>query len=160
MQYLGKLGNSMSFANDTIDSIALKAVASDIVVPLQKVINLSINQGKFANRWKIAAIIPLYKGKGLVRTSPSSFRPINILPVTAKIVECAVQHQLLMFMESTQQLNYNNHAYRNHLSTTTSMIHLSDMIFRATDLNQITVLMTLDEFSAFDCVTHEILIKN
>ena len=101
LQYLWKLGNSSSFGFDTIDSIALKAVASDIVAPLQKVINLSINQRKFANKWKIAAVIPLYKGKGLVRTSPNSYGPISLLPVTAKIAERAVQHQLLKYMETT-----------------------------------------------------------
>ena len=93
-------------------------VASDIVLPLQKVINLSLIQKKFANKWKIANIIPLYKGKGLVRTSPSSYRPISLLPVTAKTVERAVQFQLLQFMEKTEQFNYNNHAYRNNLWTT------------------------------------------
>ena len=134
-------------------------MASDIVLPLQKVINLSLTQKKFANKWKIANVIPLYKGKGLVRTSPASYRPISLLPVTAKIVEKAVQFQLLEFMEKTSQFNYNNHAYRNNLSTTTTMLHLSDMICSATDTNQISVLMSVDESSAFDCVIHELLLR-
>ena len=102
---------------------------------------------------------PLYKGKGLIRTSPSSYRPISLLSVSSNIVERAVQHQLLNFMETTNQMNYNNHAYRKNLSTTTAMLHLLDTIHRATDLNQITVLMTLDESSAFDCVSHDTLLR-
>ena len=159
VNYLKKLKNSATSGFDTIDSLALKSVAIHIAKPLQKIINLSITKNKFANKWRIANIIPLYKGKGLIRTSPSSYRPISLLSVTSKIVERAVQHQLLNFMETTNQLNYNNHAYRKHLSTTTAMLHLSDTIHRATDLNQVTVLMTLDESSAFDCVSHDTLLR-
>ena len=157
--FLNKLGNSYTFGHDTIDSLALKVVASDIVLPLQKVINLSLTHKTFANKWKIANVIPLYKGKGLVKTSPASYRPISLLPVTAKIVEKAVQFQLLEFMEKSSQFNYNNHAYRNNLSTTTTMLHLSDLIFSATDSNLISVLMSVDESSAFDCVIHELLLR-
>ena len=39
------------------------------------------------------------------------------------------------------------------------MLHLSDTIFRAMDTNQISVLMTVDESSAFDCVTHKLLLR-
>ena len=39
------------------------------------------------------------------------------------------------------------------------MLHLSDMIFTATDSNLISVLMSVDESSAFDCVTYDILLR-
>ena len=57
------LKNSATYGFDTFDSLALKYVAGHIAAPLQRLINLSLIQGKFANKWCIANIIPLYKGK-------------------------------------------------------------------------------------------------
>ena len=160
VQLLKKMGNSKSFGHDQLDSWSLKLIASHIYLPLQHIINLSIRSKKIANRWKIARVIPLFKGGKLVKTSPASFRPISLLPITAKLVERAIQIQLSKFMEESGQISHNSHAYRKHHSTTTAMLQMSDLIFTATDQNLITVLTTIDESSAFDCVKHDNLIRN
>ena len=126
--------------------------------PITYLINLSIQLGTFATRWKTARLIPLHKGKGADRQLTKSYRPISLLSPVSKLAEKAVQEQLLNFLEETNQLNQNLHANRKDTNTTTAMIQISDTILKATDRNLVTTLVTVDESAAFDCVSTELLI--
>ena len=154
---INKLGNTKSFGHDQIDALSLKIVASSLLKPINFLINLSLTSKKFANQWRIGKLIPLFKGKGLVKVDPINYRPIAILPVTSKIVERAVQLQLVKFMQESGQLNPNHNAYLRNKSTTTTILQLLDSIYEATDENMIATLMTIDESNAFESVCHKLL---
>ena len=159
LRLISKLGNSTAFGADLIDSKSIKLAVLHLYKPIMHLINMSISQNKFASRWKIARIIPLHKGKGADRMNTKSYRPISLLGPVSKLAEKALQEQLLAFLEETNQLNLNLHAYRKDLTTTTAMIQMSDTILEATDKNLITALVTVDESAAFDCVSKEILLQ-
>ena len=74
-------------------------------------------------------------------------------------MERAVQDQMLEFMTSSKQLNRNHNAYLRGHSTTTTLLQLTDDIYTANDENMITVLATIDESCAFDCVNHLLLLQ-
>ena len=156
---LKNIGNSTACGLDGQDSISLKAIATSIYKPLTHLINKSIEQKRYANRWKLARIIPLYKGKQKSKELPDSYRPISLLSVTSKIAERIVQRQLSDFMTTTGQLNPNQHSYRADHSTTTAWMQLTDTIFEATDQNLIAAILAVNQSSAFDCVSHPIMIK-
>ena len=153
------LGNSTAIGHDFIDAKAIKDAEEILAEPLAFLANLSMRNAKFADNWKVAKIIPLFKGKGTNRTSPGSYRPISILPTISKIIEKVVQVQILIFLESTNQLNHNHHVYRRHHNTATALLQISDSILEATDRNMLLTLVTIDESAAFDCVSTEILIN-
>ena len=159
LKIIKDLSNSTSSANDRIDSISLKHGAETLHVPLTHVINCSIKSSTFATRWKIGKLLPLHKGKGLNPQDPKSFRPISLLPVIGKVVERALQTQILDFMEKSGQFNPNHHSYRKHHSTTTAMLQLSDAIFSGCDAKNITTLITLDQSAAFDVLSHDTLLR-
>ena len=159
LKVIKKIGNSTACGLDGQDTISLKAIATVIYKPLTHLINKSIEQKKFANRWKLARIIPLYKGKDKNRESPDAYRPISLLSVTSKIAERIIQKQLSDYMTSSGQLNPNQHSYRADYSTTTAWLQLTDTIFEATDQNLIATILAVDQSSAFDCVSHTILIE-
>ena len=96
------------------------------------------------------------QGGNLSKTEPSSYRPISLLPAVGKLVERAVQVQLLEYMISSNQLNNFHHAYRKDHSTVTAIMKICDYIYEAVDENKIAGLMTI-ESSAFDCVDAIIL---
>ena len=148
-----------SAAHDTIDAIAIKTGILQLAKPITYTINLSISQSKFPARWKIGAILPLHKGKGLSQSDPSSFRPITLLPILGKLTEKVLQSQIMNFMTASKQLNQNHHSYRSGHSTATTMLQLSNEIFESCNDNLITTLITLDQSSAFDMIKHEILIE-
>ena len=149
------MGNSKSHGNDELDARSLKLAAGSLINPLTFLINQSIKNSTFANQWKVARLIPLHKGKGMSKMNPDNFRPIALLPVVSKLVERAVQSQLLDYMNTSGQLNRNHHAYCSNFSTTIAMTQLMARIYTATDRNLIT---TIDESAAFDVVRHDILI--
>ena len=153
------MGNSTANGLEGLDAVSLKAVTQYVYKPLTHLVNLSLSQHKFPNKWKLAKVIPLYKGKGKNKMESDSYRPISILPVLSKVTERAVQKQLTLFMKNSKQLNFNQHAYRNNHSTSTALAQLADSIFEATDQNLISNIMAIDQTSAFDCVTHSILLR-
>ena len=156
LKIIKDISNTTSSANDRIDAISIKHGASILHGPITHVINTSINTSKFANKWKIGKLLPLHKGKGLNPLDPKSYRPISMLPVIGKIVERALQPQLLEYMEKSGQLNPNHHSYRKDHSTVTAMLELSDAIFNGCEAKKITTLITLDQSAAFDVLSHDI----
>ena len=137
--------------------MSLKLAASSLLAPINFLVNLSIRKQKFASQWKIGR--PLFKGKGLVKVDPHNYRPISLLQVTSKLVEHAVQDQLLTYMIDSKQLNRNHNVYLHNHSTMTTLLKLMDQVYTATDDNLITVLMTIDKSCKFDCVNHELLLQ-
>ena len=101
----------------------------------------------------------LHKGKSLNECESASYRPISLLSVTAKLVEKIVQQQMLNYLESTEQLNQMNNAYRNYHNMSTAIIPMTDALHEAMDRNMIATITTVDESCAFDCVLHDILIE-
>ena len=91
------------------------------------------------------------------KLSPSSFRPIAILPTISKLVEKVAQSQILEHLEKNGMLNPTSHAYRTGYSTTSALLELSEELYRGADEKNVSVVMTLDQSAAFDCVQHQIL---
>ena len=70
--------------------------AIQLLEPVKFLINLPIRKSKFPARWKLGKLILLYKGKGLDRYHPASYRPVSVLPVIGKMAERAIQEQLII----------------------------------------------------------------
>ena len=84
-------------------------------------------------KWKLAKILPLLKEKDSDKLDPAQYRPISLLSTIAKIVERAAQTQLLEFLETSEQLNPNSHAYRSGLSTTTTLSQICENIYQGVE---------------------------
>ena len=74
-------------------------------------------------------------------------------------MERALQVQMMKFLESTKQLNNSNNAYHKGYSTATALMQIMDRINEAADLKSIANIMTVDESTAFNCISHKILDK-
>ena len=97
-----------------------------VVPAVCHILNLSIQTNKFPTRWKIARVVPLYKGKGS-KFESKNFRPVAILPILSKVLERAVFLQLVRYMDENRFFNPSHHAYRSFHSTTTAMLQMYDM---------------------------------
>ena len=156
---IGKLGNSSAAGHDDLDAQIIKLAATNLMEPIQFLVNTSIRTKTFPTKGKLGRIIPLHKGKNLPRHKPSSYRPITLLPVVSKIIECAVQEQLVEHMVKQNFFHPQQHAYRKGFSTVTALLELSDRLFEAAELKQIGAAMSVDQSSAFDSLNHETLIR-
>ena len=143
---------------DDIDALAIKAAAKHLADPIRHVVNTSLMTSKYASRWKISKLLPLLKSPELNKLTPGSFRPIAILPTLSKLVEKAAHAQLLQYLEKSNMISTAAHAYRSGYSTSTAMLELTEELYRGVDENKVSILMTLDQSSAFDCVQHKLLL--
>ena len=59
---ISNLRNSKASGIDQVDTFILKLIKTDIVPAVCHIVNLSLQTNKFPTKWKIAKVIPSYKG--------------------------------------------------------------------------------------------------
>ena len=159
LKLISKMGKSSAFGRDELDAISIKSVKDYLALPITHIVNSSITSRVYIMKWKQAKIIPILKSPEHSRMDPASYRPISLLPVLSKIVERAVQMQMQLHFEEHKLLHPNSHAYRKNSSTTTAIMQLVDTLYTATDDNLMTSMLALDQSAAFDCVSHQTLLR-
>ena len=82
---LENLDGRKSFGVDKVHPFLLSVAAFQIFRPVTHIINMSIKQGIFPEKLKIAKVIPVFKQGS--RLECDNYRPISVLPALAKIVE-------------------------------------------------------------------------
>ena len=155
---IGKLKNSKASGMDNLDTYIIKLTKKIIVPSVCHILNLSIISNKFPTKWKIAKVVPLYKGKGS-KLDPKNFRPVAILPILSKVLERAMFQQLVAFMDNNHLFNPNHHAYRSFHSTTTAMLQMYTTWLEAIEQGDMAGVCMIDMSAAFDVVDTQILLE-
>ena len=89
------LKNKGSSGVDGISNVLLKVIAPYIIKPLYKVFNRSLRNGTVPDSFKIAKIIPIYKGRDAgSQHEYTNYRPISLLQSLSKVLEKLVDSQL------------------------------------------------------------------
>ena len=79
----------------------------------------------------MAEVIPLHKSGST--DGNNNFRPISILPAVSKILEKAVHHQLMNYIEGNNLLSDNQFGYRSMRSTELAKTLFPDFIHKSAD---------------------------
>ena len=152
------LKNSRASGFDNLDTYILKLTRNVIVPSVCHIVNLSIQTKKFPSKWKIAKIIPLYKGKGS-KLDPKSYRPVAILPILSKILERLMFKQLVSYMDANNFYNPSHHAYRSFHSTTTAILQMYTTWLEALEQGKLAAVCMIDMSAAFDVVDTDLLLE-
>ena len=142
---------------DDINCKILKLARPVIVDSLTFIMNLSLSTGVFPNDWKIAKVVPLYKGGDLKSTN--NYRPISILSCVSKIIEKVVHKQLYSFLSEYNLINQHQSGFRPFHSTETSLTDMIDTWLNNMNSGKMTGVAFVDLRKAFDTVNHEILLN-
>ena len=102
-------------------------------------------------------ISPLLKKPSLDPSDLTSYRPISNLRTFGKLLERLVQLQLRPHLLSAPAFSPYQSAYRPSYSTETAGLFISNHLFRASSPSP-SLLVSLDLSSAFDCISHSILL--
>ena len=95
---LKRLKSKKATGLDGMTARLLKDAAPVIAKPITYIINLTISTGEIPPELKEAKVTPIFKnGK---RTEESNYRPISVLPLVSKVMERAIQVQLVKFIEA------------------------------------------------------------
>ena len=90
---LNSIPTNKATGADGVSARIVRIAASAISISLSKIINYCIENSKFPSAWKVAKVIPIYKGKG-DQHDMSNYRPISVLPVLSKLFERHVSNML------------------------------------------------------------------
>ena len=152
------LGRHTASGPDGLSSSLFHLFAGQLASPLLHIFNLSICSGVVPSCWKIAEVVPIFKGKGDPKDA-SNYRPISLLNVASKILERLVSLQLRAYLDDCCALSDEQFGFRPHHSVDHALITLSESIRSSIDNGDICILASLDLSRAFDSVNHTILIE-
>ena len=77
----------------------IKNISDVISLPLSIIFQKSFNLGKLPNLWKIANIIPIYKGSGN-KFTVDNYRPISLTSNICKVIESITFDKIYNYFSS------------------------------------------------------------
>ena len=105
-----KLPNKKSSGLDNIDNMILKEIEDCVSTKLAEIFNLSMMEGIFPEKMKLAEVVPLYKSKE--RFLMNNYRPISLLITISKLLEKVIYKQTYSFLKETDQLYDSQYGFR------------------------------------------------
>lgn len=96
-------------------------------------------------------VIPIHK-PGKNAHDPTSYRPISLFSVLAKIAEVSIRDRLLNFLDEHQKLIPHQFGFRKQLSTTHQLLRVTEMVAESFTLKMHTGALFLEIAKAFDRV--------
>jgi hypothetical protein len=155
-QILLNLVTNKSNGPDGIPAIVLKRCAPELAPTLSKLFQLSLSTGVYPSSWKSAIIHPIPK-KG-DPSNPSNYRPIAVTSILSKVMESAINSQLLSFLESSSLLSDHQYGFRQARSTGDLLSYVTNCWSSALESFGESRVVALDISKAFDRVWHKGLI--
>ncbi len=144
---------------DPIPTHLLQAISSSVIPALTHIINTSLHTGTFPTAFKQARVSPLLKKPSLNPTLLENYRPLSLLPFTAKTLERVVFNQLSLFLAQNNLLDNNQSGFRSGHSTETALLSVTEALKLARAASKSSVLILLDLSAVFDTVNHQILLS-
>ena len=140
-----------------ISSQCLRDALLAIIPQLCYIFKQCIKTGKFPNKWKIATIVPIFKGGN--KEDVSNYRPVSLLPITGKIFEKINHYQIVKFLENNEFLSNRQNGFRKERSTLDSIVNFTSDIFENINDSKYSIAVFIDLKKAFDTVNHNILLE-
>ena len=70
---------------------------------VSKLFNAILKNEQIPTAWKLSIIIPIYKGKGKIKSDPDNYRPISLLPCMCKLFEKVLMERINTFLHQLPQ---------------------------------------------------------
>ncbi|XP_045446602.1 uncharacterized protein LOC123654761 [Melitaea cinxia] len=151
-----QLKKSGAAGRDGISGAFLKRYHEILVPPLTHIFNLIFSTGIFPDLFKLAEVIPVYKGGS--RDCVRNYRPISKISTLSKIIEKLINKRLIDYLESNNLLSSSQFGFRPGSSTSDAVHQLTDHIVKKIDKKNKILAVFLDIAKAFDAVAGPILL--
>jgi hypothetical protein len=109
-------------------------------------------------RWKDAEVSPLWKGRGS-REDAGTYRPVSLLPASARLVERLILPQLLAHFSKIGLLPPAQHGFRPGHSCESALAHMLEAVAQARGRGEVVLVASFDAQAAFDTLSHDILLQ-
>jgi len=140
--------------------VLLKVIAPYIIKPLYKLVNRSLRNGTVPDSFKIAQIIPIYKGRDAgSQYEYTNYRPISLLQSLSKVLEKLVDSQLRRYLKYQDVLFNKQFGFRGRRGCDQALLLFTDFAKKHISRGNKVLTAFLDLKKAFDTVDHEILLQ-
>jgi hypothetical protein len=143
---------------DPLPTQIVKECLEELLPILQRIVNLSITEGRVPDVFKNAIVRPLLKKPHLDKIA-SNYRPVSNLCFVSKVIEQVVNLQLSEHLAKNSLCEELQSAYRPHCSTETALLKIFDDALISMDNRQAVFVTLLDLSAAFDTVDHDTLLR-
>ena len=143
-----------------LDEISSKICKDAFLVLSEQLVhmfNTSLLTAIFPDAWKIAKVVPLFKGGD--REKVGNYRPVSLLPLPGKLLERIVHCRVTQFWDDIKFLTQDQGGFRKGFSTLATIADLTDDLFTQINDGNTTVAAFIDLRKAFDTVNLKILLK-
>ena len=151
------LDNKKSSGFDRISNKLLKSSCYIIVPFIVNLFNMCIHDGIFPDSFKVAQVIPLFKGGD--KEDPSCYRPISLLPTFGKLFEKIISVRIINFLNKFDLFSSHQFGFRENYSAEYAILDIHEKLLNNLDKGLTSCAIFLDLAKAFDSVNHEILLK-
>ena len=131
----------------------LREAITAIAKPLTWLINMSLNKMVFADEWKLANVLPLYKKND--NSSVNNYRPISLISCVSKVMERVVFKYTFNYIRDQGLLSSFQSGFTPGDSTTNQLLHVYHLLCEALDHKKEVRLVFCDISKAFDRVWHD-----
>ena len=157
VKILKSLKSKTSSGWDNVPQKVIKRSPLKVVIILSHIFNLSMSEGVFPEKMKLAKVIPIFK-KGS-KLDVSNYRPISLLPVFSKILERLVYNRLNSFLKRYNVLFDKQFGFRQKFSTSHATAFLSSKLHQNMENSEKSICVFMDLSKAFDTINIDILIE-
>ena len=142
--------------HDGFSPSVIRHVASEMSVPLSRLINVCLEAGHFPEFLKVARVTPVFKADD--PTQVGNYRPISVLSVFSKIFERVIQGRLLSYLNKEGSILGSQYGFRRGHSTDMAILDMVESIRKAWEKGEACLGVFIDFKKAFDTVDHCILL--
>lgn len=157
IKIIKNLNINKSAGYDSIRVLDIKRIGDKIVNAIVKLINASVQQGKYPSDLKTGIVRPIHK-KGKINDL-SNYRPITILPVINKIIEKYICDQIHTYYRENDIISKAQYGFQSKKSTAQLLSNFTDEVNKYLNDKQHVILVFIDFSKAFDTLRHNILLK-
>ena len=123
------------------------------------IVNGSLSSGTFPDSLKHAVVSPIIKKRSLKADKLKNYRPVSNIPYVSKVVEKFAINNITRFIKANDLGEIFQSAYKSIHSTETALHRVKDDIMKCMSQREGVCLVLLDLSSAFDTVSHKVLLR-
>ena len=126
---------------------------SELNVPLAQIFKVLLCQHCVPKSWKLANVIPIYKGKGS-KLDIENYRPISLTNIYYKIIETLLCNKINKYLDANKLLSYYQYGFRSSRSTLSQLLLVNAKFIECTN-NRAYIDVV---YTAFDSILQKKLV--
>ena len=143
---------------DGVAPRVIKGVARELAGSLSRLFNCCMREGHYPACFKVARVVPVFKGKGEDPTEFSGYRPVSVLPVLSQLFERVLKARLLRFLDAHRVIIPGQYGFRSGHSTAMAVLDMVERVRGAWGRRNSALGVFIDLKKAFDTVDHRLLL--